>query len=259
MVNRNTFAAEYRRTRRDTSTSEDEEERELREREEVAPNPLYSFPMLGDPKLKGSANEPTRVEVMHHAQRTHGNRAVQRVLQVQRSANTYDKDITDDEFGEKLSSKSGEGEKLLEPVRVQLEKDLNANLSEVRVHTDAESDHLARAVKATAFTTGQNIFFAAGAFAPDSNEGLKLLAHEAIHTVQQSKGPVDGKPTDAGVTLSQGSDTFEAEAEETAEDIAQKHLPGAVPTPETEPENKSQLEEPISPNFTTPTLYVQRG
>lgn len=258
MVNRNTFAADYRRSRRETPTS-DEEEQELRDREEVTPNPLYSFPMLGDPRLKGAANEPTRVEVMHQAQRTHGNRAVQRVLQVQRSANTYDKVITDDEFGEKLSSKSGEGEKLKEPVRVQLEKDLKADLAEVRVHTDAEADHLARAVKATAFTSAQNIFFAAGAFAPESNEGLKLLAHEALHTVQQSKGPVDGKPTDAGVTLSEGSDTFEAEAVKTAEEIAQKHQPGAVPTPETTPENKSQLEEPANPNFTSPTLYVQRG
>ena len=62
------------------------------------------------------------------------------------------------------------------------------DLSHVRVHTDARSAESARAVNALAYTVGNNIVFGSGEFAPATNEGRKLLAHELTHVAQQS-GP----------------------------------------------------------------------
>ena len=62
---------------------------------------------------------------------------------------------------------------------------LNANLSGVRVHTDAQAHRLNHALQSRAFTNGNNIFFRQGEFDPNSRSGQELLAHEVIHVVQQ--------------------------------------------------------------------------
>lgn len=67
-----------------------------------------------------------------------------------------------------------------------LERGIGTDLSDVRVHVDDRADRVTRAVGATAFTSGRDIFFRAGAFDPDSRTGLFLLAHEAAHVAQQS-------------------------------------------------------------------------
>ena len=41
-------------------------------------------------------------------------------------------------------------------------------------------------VNAHAYTVGRNIVFGAGRFAPDTNGGQHLIAHELTHVVQQS-------------------------------------------------------------------------
>jgi Domain of unknown function (DUF4157) len=54
----------------------------------------------------------------------------------------------------------------------------------VRIHTDSASAAAARAVDATAFTVGSDIFFGAGRFRPGTPDGDRLLAHELTHVVQ---------------------------------------------------------------------------
>jgi|SRR5271157_3177468 len=44
----------------------------------------------------------------------------------------------------------------------------------------------ARAMRAKAFTAGKDTIFGAGRYNPDSREGLRLLAHELTHVVQQT-------------------------------------------------------------------------
>ena len=48
------------------------------------------------------------------------------------------------------------------------------------------SIHLARSVRAQAFTVGGDIVFGEGRFRPDTQAGRWLLAHELTHTLQQS-------------------------------------------------------------------------
>ena len=63
---------------------------------------------------------------------------------------------------------------------------LGYDFSRVRVHADAIAAQSARDVHAHAYTVGQNIVFAAGQFAPTTDQGRRLLAHELTHVVQQA-------------------------------------------------------------------------
>jgi hypothetical protein len=66
------------------------------------------------------------------------------------------------------------------------------DFASVRVHWAGapgdDTDRACRALGARAFTTGQDIYFAAAAFRPDTRGGLWLLAHEVAHVVQQTAG-----------------------------------------------------------------------
>lgn len=119
-----------------------------------------------------------------------------------------------DVLADQIRAELGKGMPLGPQVQRQLETGLGEALSGVRVHTDATADALARSVQAVAFTTGRDIFFQQGAYHPETPQGLQILAHEATHTVQQSRGPVDGTPHPGGVSISDPGDRFERAASE---------------------------------------------
>jgi Domain of unknown function (DUF4157) len=65
-----------------------------------------------------------------------------------------------------------------------------AGAGDVRPSVESSrANDLADAVGAHAFTTRQDIFFAAGKYQPASPEGRRLLVHELTHTVQQGGAP----------------------------------------------------------------------
>lgn len=78
----------------------------------------------------------------------------------------------------------------------QIASALGANFSGVTVHTDARADALNRAVSAKAFTTGSDIFFSKGAYAPSTHSGKQLLAHELTHVIQQNPARVNRMPAE---------------------------------------------------------------
>jgi hypothetical protein len=79
----------------------------------------------------------------------------------------------------------------LEPaLRQDMEQRFGHDFSRVRVHSDSVSEQSTREVNAHAYTIGHNIAFGSGKFAPASNAGRKLLAHELAHVVQQTQGVV---------------------------------------------------------------------
>ncbi|VWX57033.1 conserved hypothetical protein [Burkholderiales bacterium 8X] len=90
------------------------------------------------------------------------------------------------------------------PTRAFMEPHFGRDFSQVRVHDDSLADESARAVGANAFTVGPDIVFAAGRFAPGTDTGRRLLAHELAHVVQQGAGPAslqrDNPPTNAPPT-----------------------------------------------------------
>jgi hypothetical protein len=83
---------------------------------------------------------------------------------------------------------TGSGRPLPESVRAYMEPRFHTDFSAVRLHTDANAHDLARSVNAQAFTVGTNVVFGAGRYAPETDSGKHLLAHELTHVVQQSGG-----------------------------------------------------------------------
>lgn len=70
-------------------------------------------------------------------------------------------------------------------VRTKMEAGLGHDFSQVRVHADDKAAASARAIDALAYTVGRDIVFGAGQYAPATAAGMKLLAHEIVHVVQQ--------------------------------------------------------------------------
>lgn len=79
----------------------------------------------------------------------------------------------------------GGGQPLHRSAREFFEPRFQRDFSQVRIHTDERASSTARALNAHAYTVGSDIVFGAGKYAPDSDEGRRLLAHELTHVVQQ--------------------------------------------------------------------------
>ncbi|CAN5561088.1 hypothetical protein BH20ACI3_BH20ACI3_43210 [soil metagenome] len=62
---------------------------------------------------------------------------------------------------------------------------LQRSFDDVRIHTDDRAAEAARSLHARAFTVGRDIIFGKGEYAPHTNEGKRLLAHEFTHVAQQ--------------------------------------------------------------------------
>lgn len=77
------------------------------------------------------------------------------------------------------------GTRLPADIRASLAPLYGSEFAEVRVHHDSASQAAARKVDALAFTVGQHIHFAAGQWRPQEREGMRLIAHELGHTLQQ--------------------------------------------------------------------------
>ena len=82
------------------------------------------------------------------------------------------------DFESRIQTMRGGGQPLPESARDFFEPWFGYDFSGVRVHTNAHSAKLARAMNARAFTVGRDVVFEPREYAPDSNAGKRLLAHE---------------------------------------------------------------------------------
>lgn len=115
-----------------------------------------------------------------------------------------------------LHRRRGQGRALPADAASRFGEAYGSDLSGVRVHTDRESDHIARSVEATAFTHGSDVYFSAGAYAPGSASGDRLLAHELAHVAQHRRGEFG--PSGAGATtVGRANDPAEAAADRMAQ------------------------------------------
>ncbi|MEH2229031.1 MAG: DUF4157 domain-containing protein [Nostoc sp.] len=85
-----------------------------------------------------------------------------------------------------IQQERGSGQPLSDDIRQPMEQAFGTDFSAVKIHTDNRSDQLNQSIQARAFTTGQDIFFRQGEYAPESHGGKELLAHELTHVVQQN-------------------------------------------------------------------------
>src|SRR5262249_23849637 len=92
------------------------------------------------------------------------------------------------------------GQPLDKTMRDFFEPRFGCDLSTVRVHRDQKASESAQAVKAIAYTTGREVVFAEGKYAPGTPEGRRLLAHELAHFVQCNR-PSDPNPLPTGLEV----------------------------------------------------------
>lgn len=89
------------------------------------------------------------------------------------------------EFVTRLNRTQSQGYAIDESVRHTIERQMPFNFDKVRVHTDSNAAQMSQTIGARAFTNGQDIYFGAGQYRPDTQRGRHLLVHELTHTVQQ--------------------------------------------------------------------------
>ena len=82
------------------------------------------------------------------------------------------------------------GRQLESAIRQEMEQRFGYDFSGVRVHLGGAAEQSAREVNANAYTVGQHVVFASGKYAPYTQDGKRLLAHELAHTVQQRNAVV---------------------------------------------------------------------
>ncbi|HAX84708.1 MAG TPA: hypothetical protein DCY91_00205, partial [Cyanobacteria bacterium UBA11370] len=117
---------------------------------------------------------------------------VQAKLMVQRKPAEGGMAATPD-LEESIESARGGGQAIADNIREPMEQAMGADLSGVRIHTDAQSDQLNRSIQARAFTTGQDVFFRQGEYDPGSRQGQELMAHEFTHVLQQNPSVMQRK------------------------------------------------------------------
>jgi len=88
-----------------------------------------------------------------------------------------------------INSLRGGGQPLFPSVRAYFESRFGFDFSQVRVHAGARAAESARTVNALAYTVGRDVVFGAGEYAPETQAGKQLLAHELVHIIQQRGSP----------------------------------------------------------------------
>jgi hypothetical protein len=84
------------------------------------------------------------------------------------------------------------GQPLNAATRAFFEPRFGHDFSQVRVHADAHAAESARMLNAQAYTLGSDIVFDRDRYAPQTNEGRHLIAHELSHVIQQRYAPNAG-------------------------------------------------------------------
>ena len=106
--------------------------------------------------------------------------------------------------------------------RAQLEPLFGRDFSHVRVHNSDQAAASANAVNALAYTVGRDVVFGRGQYAPRTDTGQRLLAHELAHVVQQ-----DNRSSFAGDEIQIGDAGSPLETE--ADRMAGAALSGSAP------------------------------
>jgi hypothetical protein len=161
----------------------------------------------GPEALRNGRTDALTPAAVMHLQKTAGNATVSAALEEQEPSLV------------KKVVGSGGGAALDSDTKGFMESRLGADFSDVRVHTDGTASESAKSVQAHAYTVGSDVVFQSGKYAPESDSGRRMLAHELTHVVQQRSGPVAGTPAEGGIKISHPSDSFEQAAESTADRV----------------------------------------
>lgn len=102
------------------------------------------------------------------------------------------------------------GQSLSSSMCAYMQSRFNYDFSKVKLHTDAPATQSAREVNARAYTVQNDVVFGQGQYQPTSESGIRLMAHELAHVVQQNN--------------SGNSASAEARAEKASENVANNQV-----------------------------------
>lgn len=120
-------------------------------------------------------------------------------LQTKRTPSSSAEPVLDVDAAARAAARPGEP--LSAETRSYFEPRFAHDFRQVRIHADGEAAIAAGAVRAQAYTIGRDIVFGAGQYAPETEQGRRLIAHELVHVAQQgtsarmSGGSVDVTPS----------------------------------------------------------------
>lgn len=109
---------------------------------------------------------------------------------------------------------SGDGQPLPPRTAALMQERFDRSFSDVRVHDDDYAAAASERHGARAFTSGRDVYFGAGEFAPESRAGAGLIAHELTHVVQQRD--VGSAEPQAKFAFTEPGDAAERAADEAA-------------------------------------------
>ena len=112
----------------------------------------------------------------------------------------------------KIQSKRGTGQRLSDHNLQQYSQKFGRDMSDVHVHTDAESDTISRSLNARAFTIGSDVFLTKGIDPDGGGRDAQTMTHELTHVVQQGGHAGSGR-----LKLGAADTAQEHEAESTAQ------------------------------------------
>ena len=87
-----------------------------------------------------------------------------------------------------IVNRMGQGQGLDAATRGYFEPRFGADFSQVRIHAGSQAGRSAEAMGAEAYTDGRDLVFGPGRYAPASEAGRRLIAHELAHVVQNQEG-----------------------------------------------------------------------
>ena len=145
--------------------------------------------------------KPLFENISHSIKKSTSNHKVQRSLSldeeepIQAKSNSRSDTSVHSNFETQLKTSANSGVQLSPDTRQEMESGFGADFSKVRIHNNSTAASLSNKINAQAFTHGNNIYFNQGKFAPSSNSGKHLLAHELTHTIQQGAS-IKKKPSE---------------------------------------------------------------
>jgi hypothetical protein len=137
------------------------------------------------------------------------------------------------------------GQPLDPNTRAFMEPRFGHDFSQVRVHTDAEAAESTRVLNARAFAVERQVVFGSGRYAPTTDAGRALIAHELTHVVQQG---VNLGNTSVQRAALPGEGSAVGTAEGPSEEIPEESLEG------TAVEDEEVAAEPVSMDMTLERL-----
>jgi len=122
------------------------------------------------------------------------------------------------------------GQSLDPATRALMEPRFGHDFSRVRIHTDERAAEASRSMGARAFTAGHQIVFGSRQYAPETDQGRSLIAHELTHTVQQaSSGRVTASERVQCYSEDERREMAEGKVKGQADDLAMAQARGFVP------------------------------